>query len=164
MPRKSLDHFNCSWARTAEAIGDKWSIVILRNAFFGVDTFTEFLEDLGISKNILSSRLDHLMTHGILEQRPSRAGGTRQVYKLTRKGRALFPAIVALGQWGDEWLFDDKPPVVIVDRASRKPVSKVEVHDSEERPLKLGEVTFVAGPGATAATKEVARHLEARTK
>lgn len=158
MARKSLEHMNCSWAQTAEAIGDKWSIMIIRCAFYGADTFSEFLDETGISKNILTQRLDHLVKHSVLEKRPSRPGGTRYLYKLTPKGRALFPAIAALGQWGDEWIFADKgAPVVLVDRANNKPVQKVELRAEDGRALKLRDVTFVAGPGATQSTSEVAQ-------
>lgn len=146
MPRKSLDHLNCSWAQTAEAVGDKWSIMIIRSAFYGVSSFSEFQEDLGISKNVLSQRLDHLVEHEVFERKPTRPGSSRCHYKLTRKGRALFPAIVALGQWGDEWIFGaNNEPVVILDRENRRPIQTIRVRSAEGKPLKLGEVTYVEG-------------------
>ncbi len=157
MTRKSLDHFNCSWAKTAEAIGDKWSIMIIRSAFFGVTTFSEFLDELAISKNILAQRLDHLITHGVLRRVPSRPGGTRLVYRLTDKGRDLFPAIVALGQWGDKWIFGEgNEPVIVVDRANEQPVLPMEVKAKDGRPLMLREAGYVAGPGATEETRAMA--------
>lgn len=155
MTRKSLDHFNCSWAQTAEAIGDKWSIMIIRSAFFGVSTFSEFLDELAISKSILAQRLEHLIAHDVLKRAPSRPGGTRLVYKLTDKGRDLFPAIVALGQWGDKWIFGEgNEPVMVVDRAKEQPVLRMEVNSRDGRSLKLSEAGYIAGPGATEDTRK----------
>lgn len=120
MTRKSLEHFNCSWAQAAEAIGDKWSILIVRDAFQGVKTFSVFAQNLGIARNILVQRLDHLQYHDIIQKCPIGIGSTRFEYALTDKGKALFPVFIALSQWGDQWIFGKgKEPLVVIDREKR---------------------------------------------
>ncbi|MCS3407585.1 helix-turn-helix domain-containing protein [Serratia sp. AKBS12] len=104
MKRKSLEDAPCPVARALDVIGDWWSLLIIRDAFDGVSRFNEFQKNLGMAKNILSLRLRTLVAHGILEIVPA-ADGTYQQYLLTEKGRALFPIVVALRQWGEDYLF-----------------------------------------------------------
>ena len=161
MKRKSLKDYNCSWAQAAEAIGDKWLIMILRNAFMGVDTFSGFFESIGISKNILTQRLEHLVQHNILIQKSIRPGSKRMRYILSPKGRALFPVMVALGQWGDDWVFGEAgAPIKLVDRNEMKPIKHLQVEGSDGRPLKPSDIKFTAGPGASEATKEAIAHID----
>lgn len=100
MKRKSLEDAQCPVARTLDVIGDWWSLLIVRDAFDGVSRFSEFQKGLGMAKNILSTRLRTLVAHGILEIAPASDGSAYQEYILTDKGRALFPVIVGLRQWG----------------------------------------------------------------
>lgn len=100
MKRKSLEDALCPVARTLDVIGDWWSLLIVRDAFDGMRRFSEFQKGLGMAKNILSSRLRTLVAHGILEIAPASDGSAYQEYILTDKGRALFPVIVGLRQWG----------------------------------------------------------------
>ncbi len=154
MKRKSLEEFNCSWAQTAEAIGDRWSIMIVRDAFYGVSTFSAFEKNLGISKNILTARLEHLVSHEILEKVPASADSPRLAYVLTEKGKALFPVIVAMGQWSDKWVFGyGNEPVVLSDSASGDPIIPVTVNSSDGRELKFEDITISAGQGATESTR-----------
>ncbi len=165
MPRKSLEHFNCSWAQAAEAIGDKWSVMIIRDAFYGVKTFSAFVENIGIAKNILTQRLEHLQNHDILLKRPIGVGSSRSEYVLTEKGKALFPVIVALGQWGDQWIFGKgKEPIVVVDLKNRKPVKKMKVEAKDGRDLSVRDITFVAGRGASESTQQIADEIEENLK
>ncbi|GAA5315481.1 MAG: helix-turn-helix domain-containing protein [Candidatus Pelagadaptatus aseana] len=165
MKRKSLAHFNCSWAQAAEAVGDKWSIMIIRDAFYGVKSFSAFAKNIGISKNILSQRLEHLQEHGILEKRPVGLGSSRYEYCLTEKGFALFPVIAAVGQWGDQWIFGEgQEPLVIVDAENREPIQKMSVKASDDRELSLRDITFIAGPGASDSTRQIAREIEQNLK
>jgi DNA-binding HxlR family transcriptional regulator len=151
MTRTSLDHHNCSLARTAEVIGDKWALMIIRDAFYGYRRFRDFKERLGITQAVLSDRLARLVEQGILE-RHELGEGARQDYGLTAKGRDLFAVLVALVQWGDRWIHDGKPPVDILDAMHGKPV-QLRVSDAEGKPLKLREVVLKAGPGANDATR-----------
>lgn len=105
--RKSMEDAQCPVARTLDVIGDWWSLLIVRDAFDGVRRFSEFQKGLGMAKNILSTRLRTLVAHGILEIAPASDGSAYQEYILTDKGRALFPVIVGLRQWGEDYLFKE---------------------------------------------------------
>jgi len=165
MKRKSLEHLNCSWAQAAEAIGDKWSIMIIRNAFYGMKTFSAFADNLDISRNILTQRLEHLIKHGIMAKRPQGLGSSRFEYVLTDKGHGLFPVMVALYQWGDEWVFGEgKEPVTLIDKATGKPLDTLNVSSQGEPGLTMADVTVVAGAGANEnihkIAEEIARHAK----
>lgn len=106
--RKPLTDYDCSLARTADIIGDAWSLLIIRDAAIGARRFGEFRASLGVAKNILSSRLKRLIAGGILTVEDGD-------YRLTEQGWQLLPALVALMQWGDRWTFDGAGPVEIRD-------------------------------------------------
>src|SRR3954466_167077 len=99
MKRKNLEHDVCPVARSLEAAGDAWSMLIVRDAFAGKRRFGEFVDSLGIARNILTVRLRKLVGLGVLEQVPVE-GSPHHEYVLTEKGRGLFLVLVALGQWG----------------------------------------------------------------
>jgi DNA-binding HxlR family transcriptional regulator len=101
--RKSLDHLHCSVANTAELIGDRWTVLILRDAFMGVRRFDDFQKDLGIARNILTDRLEMLVGSGILTTRQYEDRPRRFEYRLTEKGRDLYDVLVAMWRWGDRW-------------------------------------------------------------
>ncbi|WP_119460711.1 winged helix-turn-helix transcriptional regulator [Rhodospirillaceae bacterium SYSU D60014] len=104
--RRSLKGDYCPSARSLDVIGDWWSLLIVRDAFDGLTRFSEFQKSLGIAKNILSERLRTLIARGILKAVPAANGGAHQEYHLTEKGRDLFPVMVALRQWGEQYLFE----------------------------------------------------------
>jgi DNA-binding HxlR family transcriptional regulator len=105
---------DCSVARTLDVIGDKWSLLILRDAFYGVRRFDDFREDLGIARNVLTDRLQKLVATGVFERRPYEERPPRYEYRLTQKGRALLPVLLAMIAWGDRWANDaDIPPVTL---------------------------------------------------
>jgi DNA-binding HxlR family transcriptional regulator len=101
--RTSLSNHPCSIARTLDVAGEWWTPLILRDVAYGVRRFGEIQEDLGISANVLSDRLDGLVAEGILERRVYRERPQRHEYRLTEKGVELIPALLALMQWGDRW-------------------------------------------------------------
>src|SRR6188768_1957095 len=105
--RTSFEDDDCPIARSLDAIGDWWSLLIIREALFGVRRFGEFQSNLGMAKNILATRLRSLLDHGILTTAPASDGSAYQEYVLTPKGRGTFPVLVALRQWTEE--FDDHP-------------------------------------------------------
>ena len=115
-PRIDLSAFQCSVARTLEAVGDKWTLLIVRDAFYGVRRFEDFTRDLGIARNVLTDRLTRLVDAGILERHQYEDRPPRHEYRLTDKGRDLYPVLLTLMQWGDRWAQDDEPPVEIVHR------------------------------------------------
>jgi len=115
MPRKDFSQMECSVARTMEVIGDRWTILILRDAFYGVRRFDDLRRGLGVARNILADRLNKLGAHGVLERRLYEEHPPRYEYRLTSKGRDLLPVLLALTRWGDRWEADDSgPPVTFV--------------------------------------------------
>lgn len=100
MKRESLETASCPIARSLDAVGDAWSMLVVRDAFAGKRRFGEFVESLGIAKNILADRLRKLVARGVLEQVPAADGSPYREYALTETGRGLFLVLVALGQWG----------------------------------------------------------------
>lgn len=110
---------DCSIASTLELVGEKWTLLILRESFFGVRRFEDIQRGVGCARNLLSARLGKLVENGILRREPYREPGSRQrhEYRLTDKGRDLFPIVVALMDWGDRWaLAADGPPVEVRHR------------------------------------------------
>jgi DNA-binding HxlR family transcriptional regulator len=103
MKRTPLSHHPCSIARTLDIVGEWWTPLILRDVAYGIRRFGEIQEDLGISANILTDRLDALSSQGLLEARAYQERPQRQEYYLTEKGAELIPALLALMQWGDRW-------------------------------------------------------------
>lgn len=134
--RTSHQDVPCGVARPLDAIGDGWSLLIVRDCFGGSTRFGEFQRSLGLAKNILAARLRNLVDHGILDAVPAADGGAHLEYRLTGKGRALFPLLVALRQWGEDYCFaPGEAHVRLVDRARGQPVRPVEVHAQDGRLL-----------------------------
>ena len=104
----------CSIAASLQLIGDRWSLLILRDAFRGVRRFDELAADLGIARNLLADRLQKLVDHGILVKQPYQQRPVRYEYRLSAKGVDLSPALVALMRWGDKHVIEQSPPVVLV--------------------------------------------------
>jgi DNA-binding HxlR family transcriptional regulator len=113
MRRTSFQGINCSVAQTLEVVGEWWTMLIIRDAFLGVTRFDRFHERLGISRNILTDRLDNLVEHGVLERHPYQENPVRYDYTLTDKGQDLWLVITAMRQWGDKWEAPDGAPVVL---------------------------------------------------
>ena len=104
---------SCSIGRAMEILGERWTFLILRESFYGVRRFSDMQRNLGIARNILSARLQLLVRTGILEKRRYQEEPERFEYKLTEKGLALYPAVVAIMRWGDEHLSQGDAPVVL---------------------------------------------------
>src|SRR5262245_48972289 len=117
MKRKCLVKAKCAVARALDTIGDWWSLLIIRDAFFGKRRFGEFQKSLGVARNILTVRLKKLVSRGVLEVVPASDGSAYREYVLTEKGRGLDIVLVALREWGESCLFDpDEPCRVRADR------------------------------------------------
>jgi DNA-binding HxlR family transcriptional regulator len=150
MRRTSFEEMNCSVARSLEVIGEWWTPLILRDAFFGVTRFEDFQQRLGIARNVLAARLDGLVEHGVLERRPYDEARGRSDYVLTDKGKALWPVLVALRQWGDDWLLGDgKEPVLLVHKTCGERSTGVLTCDVCGEPLRREDVRSLPGPGAS---------------
>lgn len=116
MDHLAYDASNCSVGRTVALVGQPWVVLIMRDISQGLHRFNDLQEHLGISRSVLTDRLDLLFDHGVLEHREYREPGQRRrrEYHLTQKGRDLYPAITALREWGDKYLADPEGPAVIV--------------------------------------------------
>ena len=136
---------NCSIARALELVGERWTLLIIRDAFLGLRRFDEFQESLGISRNVLTDRLNRLVEEGILEAIPYGIRHDRYDYKLTRMGLDLHVALVGLRQWGDKYLCD-KPPTLARRKRDRRPLVAALVPKGTIT-VPIREVEFVAGPG-----------------
>jgi len=149
MTRTSLKEFNCSLARTADIIGDKWTLLILRDAFFGASTFSQFQKSLGVARNILADRLEKLVQYEVLKKVQTRPGVERYSYHLTERGRGLVPVLVAITQWGDKWVFGEgSEPLRFIDREQGQPIRIMCVQSSDGRSLTSTDIQPTPGPSA----------------
>ena len=135
----------CSVARTLEIIGDRWTWLIIRDAFLGISRFGEFQKSLGIAANVLDDRLSRLVAEGIFERVPYRDRPQRAEYQLTEKGSDLFTALNALRQWGDRYLCA-KPLRSLCVKGSETPVV-VALVAAGTPSLSYDEIELVPGPG-----------------
>ena len=122
--RSPVSPGDCRLAQTIDVIGDRWSLLILRSAMYGVRRFDDFQAELGCPRTVLSGRLRVLAGAGLLERKPYREPGrrARSEYVLTEKGSDLLPALIALTQWGDAWLGGGEPaPISFTDSRSKTP-------------------------------------------
>jgi len=149
--RISHKESQCGVARPLDAIGDWWSLLIVRDAFDGLRRFGEFQKNLGLAKNILSARLRNLVTHGILDTVPASDGSPYQEYELTEMGRGLFPLLVALRQWGEDFFFEPgEAHVRLVDRKTNLPVRRLELRSHDGRMLRPEDTVVRPPPRSTA--------------
>jgi DNA-binding HxlR family transcriptional regulator len=147
--RTSLAHCDCPIARSLDAIGDWWSLLIIRDALLGRRRFGEFQKSLGLAKNILTARLRTLVDRGILRMAPASDGSAYQEYVPTAKGRGIFPILVALRQWSEA--FDEHPEEIgtmLVDRDKGRPVKTLELHAADGRLLDFAATTIKRRPAS----------------
>jgi DNA-binding HxlR family transcriptional regulator len=142
--RTSMDSATCPVARSLDAIGDWWALLIVRESFSNVRRFGDFQKRLGLAKNILATRLRGLVAEGIFETRPASDGSAYQEYVLTKKGRSLYTVMIALHQWGEANLFKPgEPTTALLDRATRRPLRRLEILSADGVPLGLSDLTLV---------------------
>jgi DNA-binding HxlR family transcriptional regulator len=148
--RSDYDDQNCSIARSLELVGERWTLLIVREAFLGTRRFDDFQRRLGIARNVLQARLERLTDAEIMRRVAYRERPRRYEYRLTSKGVDLWPVIVALLKWGDRHVAPDGPPVVLQHKGCGGEV------DDRRRCMRCGvdleawDVIGVGGPGATA--------------
>src|SRR5580704_4219595 len=148
MERKSFADMHCSVAQSLEVVGEWWSMLILRDVFLGVTRFDDFQQRLGISRNILNQRLNHLVEAGVLAKVPYSEHPPRHDYRLTEKGRDLWPVLTALRQWGDRYAAPGGPPVELIHRACGEITEAVVVCSACGEAMGPDGVEAIAGPGA----------------
>ncbi len=152
---EKYDPFKKPISHILDIIGESWSLLIIREAFFGVRRFEEFQSELGIARNILTSRLKKLCLNEILERVPIKEGAKRHEYVLTHKGKELMPVLIALTQWGDKWVFgENAEPVIFMDRENQEPIAKINVLSARGQRLRPREIMVRSGPGATPESKQ----------
>jgi DNA-binding HxlR family transcriptional regulator len=143
MKHAELLHENCAIARSSSIVGERWVWVILRQAFNGARRFEDFQRGIGLARNVLTDKLNALVEHGILERRLYAEHATRDLheYRLTKKGRELFPIYAALMQWGNRWTGLPAPPVDLLHKPCGQRIAArvvcshcgedIDVHDTE---------------------------------
>jgi DNA-binding HxlR family transcriptional regulator len=149
MLRSDYDEQNCSIARTLELVGERWSLLILREAFLGTRRFDEFQGRLGIARNVLQSRLERLTEGGIMRRVAYQERPVRYEYRLTHKGVDLWPAIVALMKWGDQYAAPDGPPTLLQHKECGGEVDDRRRCTRCRAELEAWDVVPVRGPGAS---------------
>src|ERR1700747_1813587 len=146
MLKRDYDGQNCSVARALEIVGERWTLLIVRDLFLGLRRFDQLQENLGIARNVLTDRLNRLVDEGIVERVRYSERPERFEYRLTAKGRELGLVLLALMQWGDRHI-STKPPRIALRRSDRKRVS-VALVAADGPPVKPGDLELVSGPGA----------------
>ena len=143
MPRTSFKNIDCPVAQGAELIGDKWKIVILRNAFFGMTRFDDFLQSLNISSKVLSARLAEMVDDGILARETSETDKRAKLYSLTEKGKDLLTFTVSLAQWSERW--DQKESIKFITKSSGKPVERVTLRSASKKEVRHDDIIVAQG-------------------
>lgn len=149
---RSYEGQNCSAARALEVAGERWSLLIIRDALFrGMTRFTDFQRSLRLAPNILATRLDGFVRDGLMEQRPQPGRPGQPEYVLTDKGRDLAPAIIALTAWGDKWAATQGPPVTFRHQACGGEIIQQTACGGCGELVPAETVATQPGPGAQAA-------------
>lgn len=132
----TYDSRECPVARSLEVIGDRWSLMIIRDAFDDIRRFSEFQRSLGVAKNILTARLKALVEVGVFDICAASDGSAYKEYVLTEKGREIFPILVSLRQWGERFQFEpEETRSVLLDKASGQPLARMVVRSASGRVL-----------------------------
>lgn len=153
MKLKSFDHLNCSLAQTLSIIGEHWTMLIIRDVFFGLRRFDQFQKDLGIARNVLSDRLKKLVDADVLEKSD---GPGHPEYRLTEKGLALQPILLSMTHWGDNYYpHPAGKRLTFVDRRDGKPIRQMAVYAADGRKIRTKDVKARRGP-ALESTKQIA--------
>ena len=167
MERTSFATMRCSLARALDVMGDWWSPLIVRDMFLDVTRFDDLVEDLGISRNLLTRRLKSLVARGVVERTAYQHHPTRYQYRLTAAGRDLVPAMLALTAWGERWARPKEgSPMLFVHRACGHACEPRVTCSECGGSITADTVVAVPGPGgaAKAGTKVVARRLAAQSR
>ncbi|MEM8860094.1 MAG: helix-turn-helix domain-containing protein [Chloroflexota bacterium] len=138
----------CSIARTLSVIGDRWTLLIIRNAFMGTRRFDDFQAQLGVTRHLLTDRLNLLVEEEVMRKVPYQEQPTRYEYRLTKKGVELYPVLMALVKWGDNWMTDEKGvPLEYVNRETGEIIEPVLIDKHTGEPIDPRKVDVKLGPG-----------------
>jgi DNA-binding HxlR family transcriptional regulator len=148
MQRTNFGEMVCSIARTLDVVGEPWSPLILRDVWVGMNRFDQLQADLGISRKVLTERLNHLVDQGVLERHPY-DNRPRFEYRLTVKGAELVDLLMVMAGWGDKWLAGDAGPPVLYRHRACGEISRVELRCAHcGEPMHADDVELLPGPGA----------------
>jgi DNA-binding HxlR family transcriptional regulator len=143
-----IENQPCSIARSLSVVGDRWTLLVLRECFLGVRRFEEFQEHLGMARHRLADRLGRLVEEGVLRKEPYQEKPLRHEYRLTDKGKDLYPVLLSLVRWGDCWMDQGKgPPVVYRHNTCGHMTTPVLACSECGETLIARDVTPMAGPG-----------------
>jgi DNA-binding HxlR family transcriptional regulator len=134
----------CSIEATLKTVGDRWTLLILRNIFRGIKRFETIQRDLGVARNLLSKRLNHLVENEVIERYLYQQRPDRYEYRLTPKGRDLSPSLIALMQWGDQWCSSENPPVMLIHVNCGSPLTHSVQCSTCETDVKANEIRSYA--------------------
>lgn len=144
-----IESVRCSVARTLSVVGDRWTLLVLREAFLGTRRFDEFRSRTGAARHLVAERLNHLVENGVMERRQYSERPPRHEYRLTAKGRDLYPVIVALMTWGDRWMDDGDGPPVTLTHACGATATPAFVCAGCGQPVDSREMVTTARPAGT---------------
>ena len=148
MQRTSFSDMACSLARSLDVVGEPWTPLVVRDVWMGRRRFDEIQGNLGISRKVLTHRLDTLVAEGVLRRRLYQERPPRHEYVLTDKGEELMGVLLALISWGDRWVSEEGAPMLIRHKRCRHTVDAEVTCSSCGEPLQAGDVHFAPGPGA----------------
>ncbi|MDO9127301.1 MAG: winged helix-turn-helix transcriptional regulator [Parvibaculum sp.] len=146
---EELDREPCSLARTLSVVGDRWTLLVLRECFLRVRRFEEFEQRLGIARHVLADRLKKLSDAGVLEKVPYQERPRREEYRLTEKGLALYPVLQALLDWGDAYMSGSEgPPIIRRHKSCGHAMHAVQTCSECGEPFGARDIAAELGPGA----------------
>lgn len=146
----------CALPSALEAMGERWSFLILRGALSGIRHFEEFQSTLGIARNILANRLSRLVENGIMLRQPMQCDKRKVEYRLTEKGQELAPVMIALRQWGEKWGCGTVSCQVLADRRDGLPIRRVTIQAHDGRVLELSDLVWLCPDEVTPMAEEPA--------
>ena len=156
MKHSEHDDKPCPLAQTLGIVGESWTLLILRNAFLGAKRFDDFQQQLGLTRHVLADRLKKLVEHGIFKKVPYGTSNRRFEYRLTPKGAALSPVLMALGTWGNEWLFEkEQQPVRYTHKTCGGELQSAAYCSCCDTKVDSREINVAIGP----AVEELKRNL-----
>ncbi len=154
MLKNDYEGQNCSIARSLELVGERWTILVLRDVFLGRRRFDQMQSSLGVARNVLAARLERLVDEGILEKVPYQERPLRHEYRLTSKGLDLWPVIVELLRWGDRHAAPAAgPPIVLRHKGCGGELGEHRICARCGELLEVGDVRTEVGPGADARSR-----------
>lgn len=145
-PRNRTDDWPCPIARTADLVGDAWTVLIMRDLFTGIRRFGDLQRSLDAPRSVLSARLQKLVDDGMLRKVPYQERPVRYEYRLTDKGRSFWDVLAAMFRWGDDWLFDDAAPVMLADAEDGHEVRPLIVDEETGEHLDVRSIRVTGRP------------------